>query len=83
MKKHPGHALALTASSLILLDAVLVAITFTTVLILTSFHEPRLGEMLSTTPLPFALYLTWALAVFGTNLLGDALRDVLDPRQRD
>ena len=22
------------------------------------------------------------LAVFGTNLLGDALRDILDPRQR-
>ena len=24
-----------------------------------------------------------SLAVFGTNLLGDALRDILDPRQRD
>jgi peptide/nickel transport system permease protein len=23
-----------------------------------------------------------SLAVFGTNLLGDALRDILDPRQR-
>jgi len=66
MKKHPGHALAVTASSLILLDAVLVAGTFLTVLVLTSFHEPRLREMLATTPLPFALYLTWALAVFGT-----------------
>ena len=25
----------------------------------------------------------FSLAVFGTNLLGDALRDILDPRQRD
>jgi peptide/nickel transport system permease protein len=24
-----------------------------------------------------------SLLVFGTNLLGDAMRDVLDPRQRD
>jgi peptide/nickel transport system permease protein len=24
-----------------------------------------------------------SLVVFGTNLLGDAVRDILDPRQRD
>lgn len=66
MKKHPGYALALTASSLILLDAALLAGTFAAVLVQTSFYEPHLSEMLSTTPLPFALYLTWGLAVCGS-----------------
>lgn len=66
MKKHPGYALALTASSLILLDVVLILATFASVLVLTSLYEPRLSELLSSTPLPFALYATWALAVFGS-----------------
>ena len=30
----------------------------------------------------FAIAIAISLAVFGTNLFGDALRDILDPRQR-
>jgi peptide/nickel transport system permease protein len=52
--------------------------------------HPSWGRMLSETAAEFMRTAPWlvifpglaiSLAVFGTNLLGDALRDVLDPRQ--
>jgi peptide/nickel transport system permease protein len=53
--------------------------------------HPSWGRMLSETAAEFMRTAPWlvifpglaiSIAVFGTNLLGDALRDVLDPRQR-
>ena len=52
---------------------------------------PSWGRMLSESAADFVRTAPWlviypgiaiSLAVFGTNLLGDALRDLLDPRQR-
>jgi len=52
---------------------------------------PSWGRMLSESAAEYVRTAPWlvifpgvaiSLAVFGTNLLGDALRDVLDPRQR-
>jgi peptide/nickel transport system permease protein len=52
---------------------------------------PSWGRMLSESAAEYADQAPWlvifpglaiSLAVFGTNLLGDALRDLLDPRQR-
>jgi peptide/nickel transport system permease protein len=52
---------------------------------------PSWGRMLSVSAAEYAQKAPWlvlfpgaaiSLAVFGTNLLGDALRDVLDPRLR-
>jgi peptide/nickel transport system permease protein len=53
---------------------------------------PSWGRMLSESAAEYVRTAPWlvifpglaiSLAVFGTNLLGDALRDILDPRQRD
>lgn len=53
--------------------------------------HPSWGRMLSESAAEYARTAPWlvifpglaiTLAVFGTNLLGDALRDILDPRQR-
>lgn len=53
--------------------------------------HPSWGRMLSESAAEYARTAPWlvifpglaiTMAVFGTNLLGDALRDVLDPRQR-
>ena len=53
---------------------------------------PSWGRMLSESAAEYVRVAPWlvifpgaaiSLAVFGTNLLGDALRDILDPRQRD
>ena len=53
--------------------------------------HPSWGRMLSVSAAEYARTAPWlvifpglaiTLAVFGTNLLGDALRDVLDPRER-
>ena len=66
MKRHSGHALAVTASSLLIADALLVAATFGAVLAFTWFDEPRVQQMFMSSPLPFALYLTWFLGVLGT-----------------
>jgi peptide/nickel transport system permease protein len=52
---------------------------------------PSWGRMLSESAAEYVRTAPWlvifpgvaiSLAVFGTNLLGDALRDILDPRQR-
>src|SRR5260370_1294380 len=52
---------------------------------------PSWGRMLSESAAEYVRVAPWlvifpgvaiSLAVFGTNLFGDALRDVLDPRQR-
>jgi peptide/nickel transport system permease protein len=52
---------------------------------------PSWGRMLSQSAAEYVRTAPWlvvfpgiaiSLAVFGTNLLGDALRDLLDPRQR-
>jgi peptide/nickel transport system permease protein len=52
---------------------------------------PSWGRMLSQSAAEYVRTAPWlvifpgiaiSLAVFGTNLLGDALRDILDPRQR-
>jgi len=54
--------------------------------------HPSWGRMLSESAAEYVRVAPWlvifpgaaiSLAVFGTNLLGDALRDILDPRQRD
>lgn len=54
--------------------------------------HPSWGRMLSESAAEYVRTAPWlvvfpglaiSLAVFGTNLLGDALRDILDPRQRD
>ena len=54
--------------------------------------HPSWGRMLSESAAEYVRVAPWlvifpgaaiSLAVFGTNLLGDALRDMLDPRQRD
>lgn len=66
MKKHAGHALAVTASSILIVDAVLVAVTFGAVLAFTWFDEPRVQQMFTSSPLPFALYLTWFLGLLGS-----------------
>ena len=53
--------------------------------------HPSWGRMLSESAAEYVRTAPWlvifpgiaiSLAVFGTNLLGDALRDILDPRQR-
>src|SRR5262249_52168161 len=53
--------------------------------------HPSWGRMLSESAAEYVRTAPWlvispgvaiSLAVFGTNLLGDALRDVLDPRER-
>jgi len=53
--------------------------------------HPSWGRMLSESAAEYARVAPWlvvfpglaiSLAVFGTNLFGDALRDILDPRQR-
>jgi peptide/nickel transport system permease protein len=53
---------------------------------------PSWGRMLSESAAEYVRTAPWlvifpgaaiSLLVFGTNLLGDAMRDVLDPRQRD
>jgi peptide/nickel transport system permease protein len=53
--------------------------------------HPSWGRMLSESSAEYVRTAPWlvifpgvaiSLAVFGTNLLGDALRDILDPRQR-
>ncbi|MEZ5855045.1 MAG: ABC transporter permease [Hyphomicrobiaceae bacterium] len=53
--------------------------------------HPSWGRMLSESAAEYARTAPWlvifpgiaiSLAVFGTNLLGDAMRDILDPRQR-
>ena len=52
---------------------------------------PSWGRMLSESAAEYVRTAPWlvifpgvaiSLAVFGTNLFGDALRDILDPRQR-
>src|SRR5882757_1494923 len=54
--------------------------------------HPSWGRMLSESAAEYVRVAPWlvifpgiaiSLAVFGTNLFGDALRDILDPRQRD
>ncbi len=54
--------------------------------------HPSWGRMLSESAAEYVRTAPWlvifpgaaiSLTVFGTNLLGDALRDILDPRQRD
>jgi peptide/nickel transport system permease protein len=54
--------------------------------------HPSWGRMLSESAAEYVRTAPWlvifpglaiSLVVFGTNLLGDALRDILDPRQRD
>ena len=54
--------------------------------------NPSWGRMLSESAAEYVRTAPWlvvfpglaiSLVVFGTNLLGDALRDILDPRQRD
>ena len=54
--------------------------------------HPSWGRMLSESAAEYVRVAPWlvifpgiaiSLAVFGTNLLGDAVRDLLDPRQRD
>lgn len=64
--KHAGHALAVTASSLLLADILLIAGTFLAVLNMTWLDEGALESLLTATPLPFAIYGAWALGVFGT-----------------
>ena len=53
--------------------------------------HPSWGRMLSESAAEYVRTAPWlvifpglaiSLAVFGTNLLGDAVRDILDPRQR-
>jgi peptide/nickel transport system permease protein len=53
--------------------------------------HPSWGRMLSESAAEYVRIAPWlvifpgiaiSLAIFGTNLLGDALRDLLDPRQR-
>ena len=64
--KHAGHALVVTASSLLMADVLLIVVTFLAVLKLTWLDDEALRVLLDTTPLPAAIYGAWFLGVFGS-----------------
>lgn len=65
-EKHAGHALAVTASSLLIVDILLIVSTFVVVLTRTWLDEEALRMYLGATALPFAIYGAWFLGVMGT-----------------
>src|SRR5256886_519918 len=92
------HVLPNTLSPLIVLataqlgSAILVEATLSFLGLGVPEPHPSWGRMLSESAAEYVRVAPWlvifpgaaiSLAVFGTNLLGDALRDILDPRQRD
>lgn len=61
-----GYHIALTASGLFIAQAILMVCVLVSVAANEGFNTQNLKRLLSSTPLPFALYAIWALGVAGT-----------------
>jgi len=64
-KRDDGHVLALIACGLLVTDVLLILMTAGAVQYSTWFRGLSASFLLSSTPLPFALYTIWALGIFG------------------
>jgi len=61
-----GKSLALLAGGLIIADTILMVVGGLTLLFLTGFGLSQLQVYMHSSPLPFLVYIAWALGVFGT-----------------
>ena len=62
----PGQSLAKISSALLLLDVFAIAICLVAVFYYTGFHANSLGYLLNESAFPAAVYVIWALGLFGT-----------------